>query len=78
MDDFTKNIFPPPYSGPKPGNIIPDIFILPTQMKKDEGWGSFVLALSDDIIATLGEDWVLSYVTIFNQYSREEERILIL
>ena len=28
MDDFTKNIFPPPYSGPKPGKLIPDIFIL--------------------------------------------------
>ena len=27
MDDFTKKIFPPPYSGPRPRNIIPDIFI---------------------------------------------------
>ena len=27
MNDFTKNFFPPPYSGPKPGNIIQDIFI---------------------------------------------------
>ena len=27
MNNYTKNIFPPPYSGPKPENIIPDIFI---------------------------------------------------
>ena len=27
MNDFTKNIFPPPYNGPKPGNIIPDILL---------------------------------------------------
>ena len=27
--------------------------------KKDEGWGSFVLCLSDDIIATCGEEYEL-------------------
>ena len=36
MDDFTKNIFPPPYSGPKPGNIIPDIFIEDSFSKDDD------------------------------------------
>ena len=27
--------------------------------KKDEGWGSFVLCLSDDIMATFGEEYEL-------------------
>ena len=36
MDNFTKNIFPPPYSGPKPGNIIPDIFIEDSFSKDDD------------------------------------------
>ena len=27
--------------------------------KKDEGWGSFVLCLSDDISATFGEEYEL-------------------
>jgi len=36
MDDFTKNIFPPPYSGPKTGNIIPDIFIEDSFSKDDD------------------------------------------
>ena len=33
--------------------------VLNNQKEKDEGWGSFVLALSDDIIATLGEEFEL-------------------
>ena len=33
--------------------------VLNNQKEKDEGWGSFVLALSDDIIATLGEEYEL-------------------
>jgi hypothetical protein len=33
--------------------------VLNNQKEKDEGLGSFVLALSDDIIATLGEDYEL-------------------
>ena len=41
--------------------------VLNNQKEKDEGWGAFVLALSDDIIATFGGGiWALCYATIFN------------
>ena len=36
MNDFTNNIFPPAYNGPKPGNIIPDIFIEDSFSKEDD------------------------------------------
>ena len=37
--------------------------VLNNQKEKDEGWGSFVLALSDDIIATLGEEYELDVMS---------------